>query len=295
MITIKLKGGLGNQMFQYALGRKLAQKHGTTLALDVAFLNDRTPRKDVIFRNFDLDIFKLDPSVKIVNMPHYIDPVSKIAKLFFILKLKLDKNYIKEKYFQFDPAILDVPDGSYLDGQWTSEKYFSDIGDIIRREFLFKEALLPISEDLARVIASENSVCVNIRRADFVANKITATFHGVMDEEYFSKAMKIMENALTTAPHFFVFSDDIEWCKKNITSQFPVTFVDHSHKGVKFGNYLHLMTLCKHFIIPNSTFGWWAAWLSTSDPQKKVIAPKQWFADPKVDTRDVIPSTWTRL
>ena len=115
-----------------------------------------------------------------------------------------------------------------------------------------------------------------------------------MSEEYFSKAIKIMGEMLTTT-HFFVFSDDIEWCKKNIRSASPITFVDYDHKGAKFGNYLHLMTLCKHFIIPNSTFGWWAAWLSTADSNKKVIAPKQWFADSKVDTRDVIPSSWTRI
>ncbi|MCB0311206.1 MAG: alpha-1,2-fucosyltransferase, partial [Bdellovibrionales bacterium] len=160
-------------------------------------------------------------------------------------------------------------------------------------EFKIKCQLTPNQHALALKIQEANSVCLNVRRADFVNNPLANQFHGFCDSSYLQKAA---ERILGIHPEvaFYVFSDDIAWCQSNLQLPAPTTFVDHSFKGQKFETYLYLMTLCNHFVIPNSTFGWWAAWLA-SNKQKIVIAPENWFVDKSIVTSDLIPQSWIRL
>jgi hypothetical protein len=113
-----------------------------------------------------------------------------------------------------------------------------------------------------------------------------------MGTDYISNAKKIVESKVEN-PHYFIFSDDVEWCKENIKFE-NMTLVDHSYKGDRFSYYLQLMSNCKHFIIPNSSFAWWSAWLNTNQ-DKVVVAPKQWFTDSNINTNDLIPSSWIRI
>jgi len=99
---------------------------------------------------------------------------------------------------------------------------------------------------------------------------------------------------LVDNPTFFIFSDDVEWCRKNLNLGYPRHIVDHSHKGYKFTNYMQLMVECKHYIIPNSSYAWWAVWLN-KNKNKHVIAPKNWFNDSSIDTTDLVPKNWIRL
>ncbi|MEM7514287.1 MAG: alpha-1,2-fucosyltransferase, partial [Bacteroidota bacterium] len=114
--------------------------------------------------------------------------------------------------------------------------------------------------------------------------------------EYYDKAIAYFQEEVDN-PEIFVFSDDIEWCKENLQYKLPLTFVGHEYKGKRFGKYLYLMSLCKHFIIPNSTFGWWAAWLSRNE-QKKVVMPKPWalhsdYFPPYIFTEGCVKMSWT--
>ena len=136
-------------------------------------------------------------------------------------------------------------------------------------------------------------VSINVRRGDFVQHSVSSSFHGFRGLEYIYDAVNLIKSKVDK-PHFYVFSDDIEWCAENIKTDDPLTIVDHTHAGKKFADYLHLMKECKHFIIPNSSFAWWAAWLSENHA-KIVIAPKKWLNDSAIDTSDVTPAGWYRI
>lgn len=301
MIIVKLMGGLGNQMFQYAFGKHLALRNETELLLDLNFLLDRTPKKLFVYRDFDLSIFDMDFHVAQPKdlKPFNIQRESRIAKFRRISRQKRIERFYPERYyhisetsFAFNRGYLYLPQNTYLDGFWQSEQYFKNSENEIRESFRFKHNLNSNAGQLAKAIQSVNAVCVNVRRG-YVNNLKERLFHGLLGIDYFEQAVKIIQNKVES-PHFFVFSDDIDWCKQNIRISAPLEFVTHDCAGTRFNNYLQLMILCNHFIIPNSSFGWWAAWLNRN-PEKLIIAPKKWFRIPFKNTRDLVPPRWIIL
>jgi hypothetical protein len=292
MIVVKLMGGLGNQMFQYALGRHLSIKHNTQLKLDLSFLLDRTQKPNFTFRNYDLDIFKITPQFADYFESLYGETpgCEKIVKNCINRFRKFPLTIVQEKTFNFDEEILEKPNNCYFEGYWQSEKYFKAIERTIRNDFLL---VVDVDLQLQNQIQSSDSVCLNVRRGDFVTNPLTNKYHGVCNTEYFNKGIDRIKN-YTEKPTIFVFSDDIAWCKENLDFNDPTVFVTHGYAGKKFEKYLKLMSFCKYFIIPNSTFGWWAAWLSVYE-QKKVIVPQYWFANPEINTDDLLPADWIRI
>jgi glycosyl transferase family 11 len=294
MIIVKLIGGLGNQMFQFAFAKYLAKKHNTQLKFDVTFLLDRSPKKNsnFVYRDYDLSIFNIDESIA---TPEEIKALKKRTNYTITEKILnnafgFKSTYHVEKTFTFSEKSHNLPDNSYIEGYWQSEKYFHSISDELRNEyFTFKSPLTKKSETLSEKIKQTNSVCVNVRRGDFVTNPV----HGTMSIEYYAEGEKILSSKYNNL-EIFVFSDEIDWCMKNLRFKSPVTFVSHEYAGEKFQDYLRLMSYCKHFIIPNSSFAWWAVWFS-ENPDKTIIAPKKWFNDENIDTSDLIPKTWIRL
>lgn len=296
MIIVKLAGGLGNQMFQYAAGLNLAIKHRTKLKLDLSFLNDRTPRKDFVYRDYDLDIFNINVDFatesEIVKFGKY-----RLIGLFIyaikqIINPKLPK-YVCENYYNFDPNYFEIQSNSYIEGYWQSECYFKQIETVIRNEFTFREGLNALGKNMAKKILSVNSICLNVRRGDYVSIKSTNMHHGVCEKEYFYRGISIIAEKISN-PYFFIFSDDIEWCQNNLMIDYPNIIVDNSYAGTKYGQKLHLMTLCKHFIISNSSFAWWAAWLCRN-PEKIVISPLLWYRNPLMNTQYLVPKFWIRI
>ncbi len=291
MIVIRLKGGMGNQMFQYAFGLQMADLLDTELKVDLSSLLDRS-KGDFVYRNYDLPIFKINDSLlmnqqllKTIYKPK-VQRVTKWVRQY----INSGKTFIKEKHFHFQPELITIPtDNAVYEGWFQSEKYFKSIADIVRTEFEFVDPILEISKPLLSEIQSSNAICLNVRRTDFLKVDTLNT----TNKHYFFKAAKHMIEHIEN-PIFYVFSDDVEWCKKNIMLDAPVTVVGHEHKGRKFGNYMQLMTACKHFIIPNSSYAWWAVWLN-KQPNKIVIAPKNWFNDASIDTSDLVKKDWIRL
>lgn len=276
MIAVKLMGGLGNQMFQYALGRKISLEQNATLKLDLSFLSRRDMGPKFVYRDYDLDIFTIEPDLELTDSAKTLT--------------------IHQPYFHYAPEIVTVAKNILrsgktvvLEGYWQTPKYFEPYEQQLRSDFEFRNKVKEAKEfhilELLGLIESSNSVMVNIRRTDY----LNTNFHGVMGVEYVNQASQIISEKVQNSKHF-VFSDDVEWCKANI--HLPNSaFIDHSYAGKKFEYYMQLMKACKHFIIPNSTFAWWTAWLNTS-PEKIVIAPKKWFNDPTLNTTDLIPSDW---
>lgn len=297
MFIIRLKGGLGNQMFQYAFAKSKSLSCNDQFFLDLRYLNDRSPRKNFVFRNYDLDIFDLNPGF--YRKRRYF-PFAIYFHLFaeFILKIINKKNnssfniYI-ESNFKFDNnAINNNKKINYYIGYFQSYKYFEKYEYEIRKDFTFKNRIDFNTHIQAKEILSSNSVCVNIRRGDFLNDESL----GVKSKFFYYEGIKKL-NAITNLDNLiiYVFSDDIEWCKSNLKFSYPTKFMEHSLAGFKFSEYLQLMIFCKYFIIPNSSFAWWAAYLS-SRQDKVVIVPEKWHNyHNDGDDVDLILESWIRI
>jgi len=246
-IVVKLMGGLGNQMFQYAYGFALAKRKNRNLSLDISFFNQKnaaTPRV------FELD--QLCISQKNFGQKLFLAKIPKIGR-----KIETLLNYF-EGYFQ-------------------SEKYFSDYKDEIINEFQFKEKLQA---------PEGNSVAIHIRRGDYAE---FANIHLVCTPFYYENAVAYIQSKVES-PIFYVFSDDIEWCKQNVKVPEPCHYIDNLNKPSSHD--MQLMSLCKHNIISNSTYSWWAAWLN-QNPDKIIVAPDRWFADSR--ETDIYTDNMVRL
>jgi len=287
MVIIKLIGGIGNQMFQYAMARAVAERNKAELGIDICWF-DRY-KNNLAPREYALDDFNISGKLLKTGIFYRI-----LSKLSFLENIRPPQRmyYIKEKQiFHFDPEVFKISGNVYLDGYWQTEKYFKDIEEIIRKEFTLKNPFNKIVSGIAEKISETNSVSLHIRRGDYVEDKITNQLHGVCSLDYYLKAInRILEKV--SKPSFFIFSDDIEWAKNNLKLNYPIIFV--SNNSIKDGEELLLMSKCKYNIIANSSFSWWGAWLN-QNPQKIVIAPKQWFKDSSIKTDDLIPDSWQKI
>jgi len=284
MIIVNIFGGIGNQLFQYAAGRQLAEKHRTDLKLDID--NYKTDNR----RQYSLHYFNIKENFCTAGDKAIINGKTTWQKLSNKAGLSSRKIYT-ERGPGFNKNIIGAGDNVYLDGYWQSERYFKPIEKIIRAECRVKELPSAINKDFADKIGSVNAVSIHVRRGDFVTNKETNAYHGVCSIDYYQQAIGQMI-AMIKDPYFFVFSDDIEWTKVNIlTGIHTVEYIDHN-TGVDFED-LRLMYLCKHHIIANSSFSWWGAWLNDST-DKKVIAPVKWFQSQSV-TSDIVPENWIKI
>jgi len=284
---------MGNQMFQYAFGRQLSRQLDAELTFDPTNLLYRNNGPDFVYRNYDLDVFQ--PTEK-----NFLAPPAVLAPIYDMRLKRFSQAVswavtrklpvVKEPHFHFSPEVLtSAREGAIYDGWWQSPKYFAGVEELVRHDFRFSREIIPVSRELLTRIESSNAICLNVRRTDFLkVDTLNAT-----DKEYFLRGADYLGRKLSE-PRFFVFSDDVAWCRENIKLDHPTEFVDHEHKGFKFGNYMQLMTQCKHYLIPNSSFAWWAAWLNTGT-DKMVVAPENWFTDPKINTGDLVPEEWIRF
>lgn len=289
MILIRLKGGLGNQMFQYAFATAMQCLTDETVKLEMHSLLNRS-KGDFVYRDYDLPIFN-------VNMPlhtsHYLLKsvsdlkIASITQLVEKVKLK-GFNKINEPHFHYSSEVIKPQKGSIYDGWWQSHLYFKDVEESLRKDFTFTHPILEKSKKIEEAIRNSNSICLNVRRTDFLNNETLNS----TNLNYFLRGIDYIKNRIDD-PHFFIFSDDIEWCRNNLAMDMTSTIVDHSHKGYKFGNYLNLMSQCDHFIIPNSSFAYWAVWLR-NNKNGLVIAPENWFTDNQYDTSDLVRNSWYR-
>ena len=289
MITVKLKGGLGNQLFQYALGRNLSLINETNLILDISnFASDK-------LRNYALGSFNIPNTVTLSNKSNLKNKFlyalgKKNLPLSRILKLQI--NFINEYKFEFNDNILQSPNNSFLDGYWQSEKYFNSIEHTIRNDLLLNHEFSEAHKNLLNEILNTNSVSIHVRRGDYANNPTTKAYHGLCPIDWYVQAInKIKETEGNT--HFFIFSDDVDWVKSNLKSTERITYVSNGACGSD-SDEMTLMSRCKHNIIANSSFSWWAAWLN-NNPAKIVIAPSRWFSAKDINTNDLIPETWIRL
>lgn len=295
MIIIKLMGGLGNQMFQYAFGYTQAKRLNTDLFADLRFFSQRLD--DVTKRSYELDCFKIN--LKVIPNKILQRVMFPVGGTRSILNNKLKRllyfgsiiEYKKELKFKYSENNIGKSSSVYYEGYWQSEKYFLEHREDLLDKFKLKNELYNETRKYKDLIKNSNSVSIHIRRGDYVNNPTANAFHGLCSKKYYDEAIEYFDSR-NTEIHYFVFSDDLEWAKENIESQY-VTFVDLP-SDVPDVEEMLLMSLCKHNIIANSSFSWWGAWLNNNN-DKVVVAPKQWFADEEINTSDLIPERWLRL
>lgn len=288
MLIVRLYGGLGNQMFQFATAYALSKQHSLDLKLDISWFKTQT------LRAFELGQYNIDPDFAAFNeIPFGINQKG-IKRFAFNTMLKIglrslgDIKYIKES----DEIIIDHTKINYLDGYWQNEKYFLNYSEEIREKICLNYDLSEKHKSISQILDSEKTVSIHIRRGDYVTNIHTNQFHGVCPLRYYKTAIDFFIKKLHT-PCFLVFSDDIAWAKTNLNFDKDVYFVeniDFPHEDII------LMSQCNHNIIANSSFSWWGAWLNANE-NKIVIAPKEWFRNEKRNrkTKELIPQNWIRF
>jgi len=290
MIIAKLIGGLGNQMFQYAFGYNLAQLSGTGLKLDSAAFEKYKLHK-VAIHHLNVNYNNLVIDEKVINNLTGEYGIKGILKKAKLVKPKI--KIIKEETPGFRKELIKKYDEDvYLDGFWQSEKYFKGVENEIRKHLMVKTEPSPANRKMLSLIEKTNAISVHIRRADYVTNAKTLSFHGICSMEYYQKAAELIKSKVDN-PGFFVFSDDIAWAKENINFNMQQQFADMNDADTNYED-LRLMYSCKHHIIANSSFSWWGAWLNPLK-EKMVIAPQNWFSQPGLDARDIVPESWIRI
>ncbi|WP_293575374.1 alpha-1,2-fucosyltransferase [Phaeobacter sp.] len=283
MITTRLHGRLGNQMFQYAAGRALAERLGTSLALDSRGAISRG--EGVLTRVFDLDLAEPDP----------LPPLKQTHPIRYALwrslgaQLGLRPQFRRETGLGYNNAFDDWGDHSYLHGYWQTEQYFDAISERIRRDFAFPDFSNQQNAEMAAQINEANAVSLHVRRGDY----LTLAAHVLCDQAYYDAALEQITDRLQTEPTVFVFSDDPQWAKDNLPLPCKKVVVDFNGADTDFED-MRLMSLCRHNIIGNSSFSWWGAWLN-QNPDRQVAGPAKWFGDPKLHNPDILPKSWLRI
>jgi len=294
MIIVRLLGGLGNQMFQYAFGRKLAHLHHTNIGFEL----DGLFAGEDIRSEYKLNIFGIEqPRIPFAQtIKHRRKTMYKSTLLNNIYKKIYGYVDIHELgHFAFNENFIkNSAQNAYVRGLWQSEKYFQDISGIIRSELQIK---IPPNSSNQKIIdeinLSENAISLHIRRGEFANKNQYNDTIGTIDMSYYDNAISLLVKKYNNT-EFFIFSDDIAWCKTEFNNlDRPITFIDFNDALTDYED-LRLMSLCKHNIIANSTFSWWGAWLN-QNPDKIVIAPKKWFSGWDYNTKDLIPENWIRI
>ncbi len=295
MVVARLKGGLGNQLFIYAAARRLALKNNVPLKLDIISGFQR----DYYQRTYRLHHFNIQGEV--ASRRQSFDGIfgrvrRQILKQLAKFSELEDRRYITEEFPEFDPRLLnfEVNGITYLDGIWANEKYFKDIEGIIRNDL--KIVTRHGSEDLALAekIKSGNSVGIHVRRLrDFPCKGAGGNSSSpALSADYYKRGIEIIAGKVAD-PVFYCFGDDPQWFPQNNKMDFPLVVINHN-KNEKDYEDLWLMSLCKHFIIANSTFSWWGAWLSNH--HDKIIITSGWNNDRTIPgTEMAIPTGWLTI
>jgi hypothetical protein len=288
MVIVRLNGGLGNQMFQYAAGRALADRLGTELLLDTRAFDHLLALDAYTRRAYALAPFSLRGRVATVadlkNWPVWVTEIG--------MRLRPVRPLFRRWHFEsgitYDPGVLMLHEPVCLVGYWQSERYFSDIADRIRADFALAQPMTGENARLLKLARSERSVGLHVRRGDFANLDQAAQLHGLCSVDYYRRAIGIVRERCPQC-HFLVFSDDPQWARAELPLETGAVFVAGNEQQPEQD--LALMSACRHHVIANSSFSWWAGWLGYH-PEQIVIAPAPWYASAKLDASDLAVARW---
>jgi hypothetical protein len=286
VLIVKIIGGLGNQMFQYAYAKALSEE-GYKVKIDTSFFaNYKLHQSGLDSYDTDINISSNEEN----NLFYKNNLITKILKKFNISSNKM----IKEKDLLFDVKLLSVDDNNYIEGYFQCEKYFLNIRDKIINDFIIKNELSQYSKLMSKeILNQEVSISLHIRRGDYISDDKSNDIHGVCTLDYYYKAIELMNSKFKNTS-FYIFSDDIHWAKENLEIN-NATYIDSEEQRIPHED-IYLMSLCDHNIIANSSFSWWGAWLNQNN-DKIVVAPERWFSDEKMykQSSDIACRNWIKI
>jgi len=299
MIVVRLAGGMGNQLFQYAFSRALSLEYNLPFYFDTRVYNNNKIRESYTFRTLDLDLF--NTSYNIVNdslikdVPIFKTNMQIIKNLIY---QKINKPIVYGSFFiynesNFKKFNFNENFNYYLDGYWQNIEYFKNYENIISQEITFKEIPPNNILELGDKFSSTDTVAIQIRKTDYVTNYINRLLFNNLDPNYFLKCVQFFKQRLGN-PLFVIFSDDNNWVKANLNFKDNFYLIDDKIKGDRFQYSLYLMSKCRYFIISNSSFGWWGAYLSKFK-NKIIIGPKKWFRFKSNSPLNNMPKNWLQM
>ena len=285
MLIVKIIGGLGNQMFQYAYAKVMEEK-GYDVKIDISTFETYT-----LHGGYQLDKFRITLNTSTKDENNQIYKKSLLTKLKYKLYFR-NTSFIKEKTLLYQDRLLDLEDNKYIIGYFQSEQYFLNIRNTLLDEFRIKEELPKYIKKIENKIKETPSCSLHIRRGDF-KNETNINIHGVCDLAYYYTAIDYLNNKFDNL-QYFIFSDDIIWVKENLKINNAI-YIDYVNNKIPHYD-MYLMSLCNHNIIANSSYSWWGAWLNRNT-EKIVIAPKKWFSDYKRNeqSKDIYCEGWLQL
>jgi hypothetical protein len=325
MIILQIHSGLGNQMFMYAAARALAHKRGTTLYLDVdTDCKEGNDTGHYVGHSFQLDRFNIQadyPTLSGVGASasavgvysavksrlRAIGPLRKAVRFLRFNGMDLSAMFLKvsgnhKRFFReergdwgYKPELMELPDGVILRGCFLSFKYFDWLRERIIDELSLKADLSPRSKAVEEEIVVSNSISLHVRRGDIVTNpEYRSWYEGVVTDAYYRNAIAYFVERMEH-PHFFVFSDEIDWAKSHLEIPGSVTYVDHNGPEAGYED-LHLMSRCKHNVTAGfSSFSWWAAYLNRN-PRKIVLRTRRMNALDRLNhPEDFYPDDWIAI
>lgn len=280
MIKIRINGGLGNQLFQYAAAYALSKKMNVPMLVDIS--------EAIKYQIHPLRLDKLSCSAHFSIKLNVFDRVLMHPRIV-PYSSKLSSRYYLEPDLRYRDLSSSVVGGTFLNGYFQCELYFKEYRKELLKEFFPNKDFSFYQREIKEKIQSTNSLSIHIRRGDYVSNPDAFSVHGICDEEYFSRSIEYFEeqNIINEKTVLFVFSDDIEWCADNLHFPFDTVFVKGDSESPELD--MWLMSYCDNHIISNSTFSWWGAWINDKK-DKVVVAPEKWFANGMAC--DIQPDTW---
>lgn len=287
---VRLKGGLGNQLFQYAAARALCMKHSASLELDLSLLALHGPT--ITPRTYALDGYPLSASVlSAAESARHGLTANRMRNWLAVRSIGVRGfRYVREVGFGFQPELLEPSGDVILDGFWQTPRYFDDVRPALLRELRYPQR--SGLDELQAQMRSTSSVSIHVRRGDYVSNPTAALKHGACTLDYYREACRFLA-ARVQDPHYFIFSDDPAWAAENIPALVERSTLISGTRPLNAQEELQLMSECRHHVLANSSYSWWGAWLS-SDTDSVVVAPSRWMAD-GTDTHDLIPGSWHAL
>jgi len=293
-VCVRLVGGLGNQLFQYATARAVALRNKAELVLD-ARAYSAAPAPAALARNthrsFDLQHFAI--AAQIGREEQLPPPRSRRFCYYRWRYFGRHPRFKRQRGHGFNPSVLALGTDVYLHGYFQSERYFAEFADTLHRELRIGT---PPSAENARWlddIRAGPSVSLHVRRGDYVSTSGVRASFGTCSPDYYRRALARIRERSNTDPTVYVFSDEPGWVRDNLTLGAPMRVIGHNGGTTAYED-MRLMSACTHHVIANSSFSWWGAWLD-SNPKKCVVAPKRWFNDRKLANPDIVPETWETL
>ncbi len=279
MILVRLRGGLGNQFFQYATARALALRRSTAVRLDCSYYEIKKKR------HYELDQFHVEASV--------CSPLElTLRRVAGRISPRLSATVWRERGQGFAPELLTLSKPLTLEGYFQTERYFADQRETLVRDLSPRYPLSAGHEALARELAGESSVCVHVRRGDYASSASNRAQFGALTPAFYATAAQRLRDEVSR-PRFFVFSDDEVWTSRHVLPALGGS-AQIAAPGASHLDHLALMRRCRHFLLGNSTFSWWAAWLAET-PASRIVAPWPWWKREEQAPADIVPERWIRV